>query len=93
MEQVHIVNDEYAAFPAVIADRWVIEIAVEGAQDIGAAHNGCVYYRVVIGIRGHDGRSGAGEHDLRNVVYAKKAQIFGYFLVGKFRGNADALII
>jgi hypothetical protein len=73
MEQIHISYDEYATFLTVIADRRVIEIAIESAENIGAAYNGRVYYRVVVGVRGDDAWSRAREHHLRNVACAKKA--------------------
>jgi len=79
-------------FPTVFADRGIVEIAVQGTEGIGSAYNGSVNHRVIIGIGRHDARSRAGEHNLRNILGSKIAEIFGNFFVREFRRNSDPLI-
>ena len=92
-EKVHIICDQYAAFPTVVADRRNVEIAVQSTEGIGSAYNGRVNHRVIIGVGRHDAGSKAGKHDLRNVLRSKIAEVFGNFFVREFRQNPNPPII
>ena len=63
-ESVYVTCDNYAALSTVIEDRTIVEIAVQGAEDIGSAHNGGVNDWVIIGVGRHDTESRAGENNL-----------------------------
>ena len=83
-ENVNIIGDEYAAFPTVAADRRIVEIAVEGTEDIGSAYNRDVNNWIVVGVRWHNTGSRTRENDLCYVLCSKIAEVFGYLLVREF---------
>jgi len=48
--------------------------------------------RVIVGVGRYDAGGRAGEHDFRNVLRSKIAEIFGSLFVGELRQNTDPLI-
>jgi hypothetical protein len=63
----------------------MVEIAVQSTQDVGAAYNGGVNDRVVVGVVRHDARSTARKDKLGNFSRSKITEIFGYLWVRQFR--------
>jgi uncharacterized pyridoxal phosphate-containing UPF0001 family protein len=62
-EKLNVVRDQHAAITTVVADQRIKKIPVERAESIGASHNCSVDDWVVVRVRGHYTRSGAGENN------------------------------
>ena len=70
----------------------MIEVAVQGTEDLRAANDRGVHYVVVIGIRWDHPRRWTWEHHLGNVLPTEVPTIVGDFLIGEFRRSSNAAI-
>jgi hypothetical protein len=63
-EEIDVCCDQHATLVTIVANRWMMEMAVERAQSIGSAYNGRVDHWIIIDVGRHDARCWAREDEL-----------------------------
>ena len=70
----------------------MIEVAIQRAQCVSPANNGCVNDEVVAGIGGHKARGLTREYHLGNLLRAKEAEVLIYLSFGQSCNRSNTLV-
>jgi hypothetical protein len=91
-EDGYVTPDQDTTRLAVFENTCVVEIAVQGAQDVGSSNNGRMDHRAVVRIRWNDAWRRPWEDDLRYGRCSDVAEVFGHLFISQLCCGSNAVV-